>query len=112
MVKNLLAIQETWVQFLGQEDPLQKAMATHCSILAWRIPQTEKPGGIQSVGLQRATKQLTLSLSSFRKLGCFGIIKCLNQQLDSTQRYHVSIEVAKVVSGTRQLILRSFFLRK
>ena len=105
-------MQETRVQFLGWEDPLEKAMATHSSILAWRIPQTEKPGGLQSMGLQRATKRLTLSLSSFRKLGCFWIIKCLNQQLDSTQRYHVFIEVAKVVSGARQLILRSFFLRK
>ena len=53
MVKNLPAMQETWVQFLGQEDPLEKEMATHSSILAWKIPWTEKPGGLQSVGLQR-----------------------------------------------------------
>ena len=52
MVKNLPAMQETWVQFLGQEDPLQKEMATHSTILAWRIPWTEKPGGLQSMGLQ------------------------------------------------------------
>ena len=53
MVKNLLAMQETWVQFLGQEDPLEEKMATHSSILAWRIPWTEEPGGLQSMGWQR-----------------------------------------------------------
>ena len=52
-VKNLPAMQETWVQYLGQKDPLEKEMATHCSILAWIIPWTEKPGGLQSMGLQR-----------------------------------------------------------
>ena len=53
MVKNLPAVQETWVQFLGWEDPLEKGMATYSSILAWRIPWTEEAGGLQSVGLQR-----------------------------------------------------------
>ena len=48
MVKNPSAIQETWVRSLGQEDPLEEGMATHSSILAWRIPWTEEPGGIQS----------------------------------------------------------------
>ena len=45
MVKNLPAMQETWVQFLGQEDLLEKGMPTHSNVLAWRIPWTEKPGG-------------------------------------------------------------------
>ena len=53
VVKYLPAMQETQVQFLGQEDPLQKGMATHSSILAWRIPWTEEPGGLQSVGSPR-----------------------------------------------------------
>ena len=53
MVKNLPAIQETWVQSLGQEDPVEKIMATHSSILARRIPGTEEPGGLQSTGSQR-----------------------------------------------------------
>ena len=53
MVKNLSAMQETRVQSLGQEDPLEKGMATHSSILAWRIPWAEKPGGLQSMGSQR-----------------------------------------------------------
>ena len=53
MVKNLPAMQETQVQSLGQENPLEKGMATHSSILAWRIPWTDKPGGLQSMGSQR-----------------------------------------------------------
>ena len=53
MVKRLPAMQETGVRSLGQEDPLEKEMATHTSILAWRIPWTEEPGGLQSTGLQR-----------------------------------------------------------
>ena len=53
IVKNLLAIQETWVQSMGQEDPLEKRMATHSSILAWRIPWTEEPDRLQSLGSQR-----------------------------------------------------------
>ena len=46
MVENLPAMQENWVQSLGQEDPLEKGMATHSGILAWRIPLTEEPGGL------------------------------------------------------------------
>ena len=53
MVENLPAMQETCVQFLGQEDPLEKGMATCSSILAWRISWTEEPGRLQSMGLQK-----------------------------------------------------------
>ena len=53
LVKNLPTMQETPVQFLGQEDPLEKRMATHSSILVWRIPQTEKPGRLQPMGPQK-----------------------------------------------------------
>ena len=53
MVKNLPAVQESQVRSLGQEDPLEKEMATHSSILAWRIPWIEEPGGLQATGLQR-----------------------------------------------------------
>ena len=53
-VKNLPAMQETQVQSPGQEDPLEKGMATYSSILAWRIPWTEEPGGLQSMGLQES----------------------------------------------------------
>ena len=52
-LKCLPAMQETWVQSLGWEDPLEKEMATHSSILAWRIPWTEEPGGLQFMGSQR-----------------------------------------------------------
>ena len=52
-VRNPLAMQEIWVLSLGWEDPLEKGMATHPSILAWEIPWTEEPGGLQSMGLQR-----------------------------------------------------------
>ena len=54
VVKNLPAMQETMVGSQGQEDPLQKGMATSSSILAWRIPWTEEPGGLKSMGSQRA----------------------------------------------------------
>ena len=59
MVKNLLAMWETQVRSLGQEDPLEKEMATHSSILAWRIPWTEKPGRIRSMGLQKSQTRLS-----------------------------------------------------
>ena len=54
LAKNPPAMQETQVQFLGQEDPLEKEMATHSSILAWKIPWTEESGGLQSMGLQES----------------------------------------------------------
>ena len=53
MVENLPILQETWVQSLGLEDPLEKGLATHSSILAWRIPWTEEPGGLLHKGSQR-----------------------------------------------------------
>ena len=53
IMKKLPAMPETWVQSLGQEDPLKEERATHSSILAWRSPWTEKPGGLQSMGSQR-----------------------------------------------------------
>ena len=67
-MKNLPAMQETWVQSLGQEDPLEKEMATHSSILAWRIPWTEEPGGLQfmvskRVRHDRVTNSFTLIFS-------------------------------------------------
>ena len=58
MVKNLPAIKESWVQSLGQEDPLDKGMATHSRILAWRIPWTEESGGLQS-GIAKDWTQLS-----------------------------------------------------
>ena len=68
-LKCLPAMRETWVQSMGQEDPLEKEMATHSSILAWRIPWTEEPGGLQSTGSQRVGHDRATSLSL--SLGCF-----------------------------------------
>ena len=62
-IKSLPAMQETQVRSLGWEDPLEKEMATHSSILVWRIPWTEEPGGIQSTGLQRVRHDWATSLS-------------------------------------------------
>ena len=59
MVKNLLAMQETQVPSLGQEDPLEKGMTTQSSILAWRIPWSEEPGWLQSIGLQTFRLDIT-----------------------------------------------------
>ena len=59
MIKNLPAVLETWLRSLGQEHPLEKEMATHSSILAWRIPWTEEPGRLQSLGSQRVGTRLS-----------------------------------------------------
>ena len=58
-LKYLPAMQETWVRSLGREDPLEKGMATHSSTLAWRIPWTEEPGGLQSTTVHGVTKSET-----------------------------------------------------
>ena len=60
MVKNLPAMQETRVQSLGQEDPLEKGMTTHSHILAWKIPWTEEPGGLQSMKSQGHSSDLVI----------------------------------------------------
>ena len=63
MVKNLPVMQETWVQSLGWEDPLEKGMASHSIILAWRIPWTEELGGLLSIGSKSQTQLKRLSTS-------------------------------------------------
>ena len=65
VVKHLPAMQETLVGSLGQEDPLEKGMATHSSFLAWRIPRTEEPGGLQSMGSQRVRHDRTTNTFTF-----------------------------------------------
>ena len=73
MVKNLLAMQEIPVGSLGREDPLEKEMATHSTILAWKIPWTEEPGRLQPMGSQRVryNEQLTLSLYYLKYISKF-----------------------------------------
>ena len=68
-LKGLPAMQETWVRSLGQEDLLEKEMATHSSILAWRIPWTEEPGGLQSTGSQRVRHNFTFTFCVIIKGG-------------------------------------------
>ena len=76
-IKNPPAMQETWVPSLGWEDTLEKGMATHSSILAWRIPWTEKPDGLQSIGVAESYMTGWLSLSPINS-DCFSIRGNLN----------------------------------
>ena len=69
--KNLPTMQETHVQSLGQKDPLKKGMATHSSILVWRIPWTEEPDGLQSRGSQRAEHERVSNTFTFTQTVCF-----------------------------------------
>ena len=93
MVKNLAATWETQVRSLGWEDPLEKGMATHFSILGWESPRTEEPGGLQSMALQRdMTERLTpLSYQIIIILLLFviGTVKILS--LSSTEVYNTSL---------------------
>ena len=91
MVKHPPTMQETWVRSLSQEDPLEKDMATPCSILAWRIPQTEEPGRLQSMGSQRVRHDWATNTQSLgnvlhfkcRKLrGSWASMLVLAHQLD------------------------------
>ena len=78
--KNLPVLQETWVQFLGQKETLEKGMVTHSSILAWRIPWTEEPGGLQSIRLQRVRQDevtsTSLSLCHWIDFVCVCVCAC------------------------------------
>ena len=75
-VKNLPAMQETWVRSLGQEDPLEEGMATPSGILAWRIPWTEEPDGLQSTGSQRVGYDSVTNTFTVKGLD---VIRTLNQ---------------------------------
>ena len=66
MMNNRPEMQETWVWSLGQEDPLEKGIATHSSILAWRIPWTDEPGGLLSLGLQKIEQHWATNIFTFR----------------------------------------------
>ena len=82
-VKNLPAMQEIWVWYLNQEDPLEKGMATHSSVLAWRIPGTEEPGGLQSMGSQRFGQDWTTN--TFTSAFSLGIVHIIHGQLCSSR---------------------------
>ena len=76
-LKRLPAMWEPWVRFLGREDPLEKEMATHSSILAWRIPKTEKPGGLQSRGFAKSRIRLSDFTSLLLHRDCNQQVICL-----------------------------------
>ena len=79
-VKHLPAMQETWVRSLGQEGPLEKEMATHSNTFAWKIPWTEEPGRLQSMGLQRIGHDWASSLNNWMiwiQPRCLAIDKCI-----------------------------------
>ena len=80
-VKNPAAIRETWVLFRNWEDPLEKGKATHSSILAWRIPCTEEPGGLQFMGRKESdmTERLTLTLCPLVTINLFSMTVVNNQ---------------------------------
>ena len=80
LAKNLSAVQETWVRFLSQRDLLEKEMATHSSILAWKIQWTEKPGGLQSMGSQRVGHDWVTSLQFIVIITDIMIIKYIDWQ--------------------------------
>ena len=84
MIKNLLVMQETQVWFLGGEDPMEKGMATHSSIFAWRIPGTEKPSELQPMGLQRVRHDWATSTHTHKEKTCS---KCLG---NDGQKHHYS----------------------
>ena len=88
IVKDLPAMRETQVRPLGREDPLEKGMATHSSILAWRIPRTEEPGRLQSMGLQRVRHDWANNTFSFP----WNLRWCLNQMNQSIKQIAVCIE--------------------
>ena len=80
-VKNLPAMQENWVQSLGQEDPLEKGMTTHSSILVWRTPWTEEPGGAKSQ-TRLSNFHFSLSLTAVSVVAAHGLSSCGSQVLE------------------------------
>ena len=90
MVKNLSAIQEAWVQSLDGEDPLENRMATHSSILAWRIPWRDEPGGLQSTGHEEldTTERLSTSIHKFTSKEAAGSSYAAPGYYDNDQIFH------------------------
>ena len=104
-IKHLPAMQETRVRFLGWEDPLEKEMATHSSILAWRIPWTEEPGGLQSTGSQRVGHDWATSLTQIpwtEEPG--GLQSTGSQRVD--ERLHAHSALCSSINGPRDVPTR------
>ena len=90
MVKNVPAMQETWGQSLGREDPLERRVATHSSIPAWKIPWTEEPGGLQSTGSQRVRHNREQFSLHFTSLPHLSLITTWSQQNSCPTQVKVS----------------------
>ena len=101
MVKNLPAMWETWVWSLGWEDPLEEGMATHSNILAWRIPWTEEPGKLQSVGSQRAIHDRTTKHSTYIHIYIYVNI-CLSVCLSLSIYIYIEREKTKIITEESQ----------
>ena len=91
MVSNLPAVQDTQVRSLGQDDPLEKGMATHSSVLAWRIPWTEEPGRLQSMGSRRARRDRVMKHTEAQLL--LPLAACLTQAKLTGQRKGKSLSI-------------------
>ena len=99
MVKNLPAVKETQVQSLGQEDSQEKKMATHFSILAWRIPWTEEPGGLQFIGWQRGQtwqKRLSTHILTLGGQGCQDLREEISDNLVTCTIKHVKGSIINI----------------
>ena len=109
MVKNLSAMQETWVRSLGGEDPLGKGMATHSSILAWRIPWTEERGGLQSMGSQRVGHDWGTNTST--SMGLVGPIPEVCQRLKErgSKKGHLFLKAVCMKSQEGGLLIRKSY---
>ena len=98
MVKNLPAMQETWVGSLTWEDPLEEGMATNSSILAWRIPWTEETGGVQSMGLQRVGRNwVTKSASTHTPMHTYTPLSNYCQQMVLKAKQQADVQTAQQI---------------
>ena len=96
-IKNLPAMQETWVQSLSQDDCLEKGTATHSSILAWRIPYTKEPGRLQSMGLQRAGHDLATNTFTF-SLFKSNLAQKEESELMETCRFGIELQIFHIAA--------------
>ena len=108
MIKNLPNLWESWVQSLGWEDPLDKGMATHSSILGWESPRTEEPGGLQSMGLQRVRYDLATKLK--QEFQESARLQSMGSQTDTTEQLIRTVGQQKLTHC--KAIILQFFKKK